>query len=114
MSSDPLHDPEFLTGLRRDMLRFAEMQLRYRAQAEDTVQEALTGALQGREKFASRASLRTWVLSILKHKIVDVLRAKVRENVVADVENDDDLNAYFDDRQHWAEDTGPSEWQTPQ
>lgn len=111
---DPLHDPEFLTDLRRDMLRFAEMQLRNRAQAEDAVQEALTGALQGREGFASRASLRTWVLSILKNKIVDVLRAKVRENVVADVENDDDLNAYFNDRQHWAEDTRPSEWQTPQ
>lgn len=114
MPLDPLHDPEFLTALRRDMLRFAEMQLRNRAQAEDAVQEALTGALQGREKFASRASLRTWVLSILKNKIVDVLRAKVRENKVTDVDNDDDLNAYFDDRQHWADDTRPSEWQTPQ
>ena len=30
MATDPLHDPEFLTGLRRDMLRFAEMQLRNR------------------------------------------------------------------------------------
>jgi RNA polymerase sigma-70 factor (ECF subfamily) len=114
MSSDPLHDPEFLTGLRRDMLRFADMQLRDRAQAEDAVQEALAGALQGREKFASRASLRTWVLSILKNKIVDVLRRKVRENAAVDVENDEDLNAFFDDRQHWAEDTRPSEWQTPQ
>ena len=28
MASDPLHDPEFLTSLRRDMLRFARMQLR--------------------------------------------------------------------------------------
>ena len=59
MSSDPLHDREFLTSLRRDMLRFAEMQLRDRAQAEDAVQEALAGALMGKEKFASRASLRT-------------------------------------------------------
>lgn len=114
MPLDLLNDNEFLTGLRRDMLRFAEIQLRNRAQAEDAVQEALAGALQGREKFASRASLRTWVLSILKNKIIDVLRAKARENVVADVENDDDLNAYFDDRRHWAEDTRPAEWQTPQ
>jgi RNA polymerase sigma-70 factor (ECF subfamily) len=96
------------------MLRFAEMQLRDRAQAEDAVQEALAGALQGREKFASRASLRTWVLSILKNKIVDVLRRKVRENATVDVENDEELNAYFDDRQHWAEDTRPAEWQSPQ
>ncbi len=114
MATDPLHDPEFLTGLRRDMLRFAEMQLRNREQAEDAVQEALAGAMAGREKFASRASLRTWVLSILKNKIIDVLRGRVRENAVVNTENDEDLNAYFNDREHWAEDTRPSEWQTPQ
>ena len=87
MASDPLHDPEFLTSLRRDMLRFAEMQLRNREQAEDAVQEALAGALNGREKFASRSSLRTWVLSILKNKIVDVLRGRVRENATVNPEN---------------------------
>jgi RNA polymerase sigma factor (sigma-70 family) len=94
MSLDPLHDPDFLTSLRRDMLRFAELQLRDRAQAEDAVQEALTGALLGKEKFASRASLRTWVLSILKNKIIDVLRRKVREHATVNPENDDDLNAF--------------------
>jgi RNA polymerase sigma-70 factor (ECF subfamily) len=111
---DPLNDPEFLTGLRRDILRFAEMQLRDRAQAEDAVQEALAGALMGKEKFTSRASLRTWVLSILKNKIIDVLRGRVREKAVVCSENDEDINAFFNDRQHWAEDTRPSEWETPQ
>ncbi len=111
---DPLQDTEFLTSLRRDMVRFAELQLRDRAQAEDAVQEALTGALIGKEKFASRASLRTWILSILKNKIVDVLRRKVRDNQVVVDEQNDDVSAYFDDRSHWAEDTRPSEWQTPQ
>lgn len=114
MASDPLHDPEFLTSLRRDMLRFADMQLRNREQAEDAVQEALAGALSGREKFASRASLRTWVLSILKNKIIDVLRGRVRENVTVNPENDENLKCYFNDREHWAEDTRPSEWETPQ
>ena len=72
MTTDPLRDTEFLTSLRRDMLRFADIQLRNKAQAEDAVQEALTAALVGQEKFASRASLRTWVLAILKNKIVFV------------------------------------------
>ena len=96
MSDDLLQDTEFLTSLRRDMLRFADLQLRNRAQAEDAVQEALAGALAGREKFASRASLRTWVLGILKNKIVDVLRGRVREQPVADAREDGDLDAYFD------------------
>lgn len=114
MTHDPLHDPVFLNEIRRDMLRFAEMQLRDKAQAEDTVQEALAAAFLGREKFSSRASLRTWVLAILKNKIIDVLRHRVRERAAVDVDNDADLDAYFDQRQHWAEDTRPSAWETPQ
>ena len=114
MSDDLLQDAEFLTSLRRDMLRFADLQLRNRAQAEDAVQEALAGALAGWEKFASRASLRTWVLGILKNKIVDVLRGRIREQPVADAGEDGDLDAYFDQRAHWGEETRPSEWATPQ
>ena len=75
------------------MLRFANMQLRDQGQAEDVVQEALAGALQGKDRFDSRASVRTWVLSILKNKIVDELRRRVRERtVMVDNDNDDDLN----------------------
>ena len=114
MTTDPLRDTEFLTSLRRDMLRFADIQLRNKAQAEDAVQEALTAALAGQEKFASRASLRTWVLAILKNKIIDVLRRKARENVVvANADDDAGIDDYFDDRAHWAEDTRPSEWEGP-
>lgn len=115
MTGDSLHDPEFLSALRRDMVRFAELQLRDRSQAEDAVQEALAAALQGSDRFASRASLRTWVLSILKNKIVDALRQRIRQvQTQVGGENDEDLNAYFDQRQHWAEDTRPGEWASPQ
>ncbi len=113
MIHDPLLDAEFLTALRRDMLRFADLQLRNKAQAEDAVQEALTAALLGKDKFSSRASLRTWVLAILKNKIVDVLRQKQRDQVLVSDDKDDDLDAYFDQRAHWAEDSRPSEWATP-
>ena len=115
MSHDPLNDPEYLAALRRDMLRFAELQLRDRAQAEDAVQEALAGALQGRERFASRASLKTWVLSILKHKIVDALRRRIRDGAVTvDAGSADETAGYFGRRDHWADDARPAPWPTPQ
>lgn len=114
MSQDFLSDPTFLADLRRDMLRFADMQLRDKGQAEDAVQEALAGALQGKDRFASRASVRTWVLSILKNKIIDELRRRVRERtLVVDAGEDGDIDAYFDGRRHWAEDTKPSAWASP-
>lgn len=39
--------------------------------AEDLVQDALLAALSGRDRFANRSSVRTWLIGILKHKIAD-------------------------------------------
>lgn len=114
MNIDPLTDPQYLAELRRDMVRFADLQLRDRALAEDAVQEALAAAVQGREGFASRASLKTWVLAILKNKIVDVLRRRSREPVAVDIDDAGGLDVYFDQRSHWADDSRPAAWSSPQ
>lgn len=79
MAEADLNDPQFVAKLRRDMVRFAELQLRDRAAAEDATQEALAAAYQQLDRFESRSSLRTWVLSILKNKIVDTLRLRARQ-----------------------------------
>ena len=63
-----------LGSFRRDMLRFALLQLRDQASAEDAVQETMLAALQGAARFAERAKLKTWVFSILRNKIVDIIR----------------------------------------
>ena len=56
------------------------------------VDQGTLKAQQGKEKFASRASVRTWVLAILKNKIVDVLRRKMREPVAVNTENDEEFS----------------------
>jgi RNA polymerase sigma-70 factor (ECF subfamily) len=65
--------------LRPDLLKFAMLQLRNAPQAEDAVQDALVAAIEGIGTFASGSSLRTWVTGILKHKIVDSMRASARQ-----------------------------------
>jgi len=60
------------------------LRLRDREQAEDAVQDALLAALEGMERFSGASSLRTWVGGILKHKIVDRLRASGREQPLDD------------------------------
>ncbi len=72
-------DPRELEKYREDLLRFAMMQLRDRARAEDTVQETLVAAIQGIGKFAVRSSVRSWLTGILKHKIIDAIRKTHRE-----------------------------------
>lgn len=83
MSENTLIDDDFVAAVRRDMLKFAQLQLRDAAQAEDAVQEALLAALAGGRSFAGRSALKTWVFSILRNKIVDLIRAQGRTTNVS-------------------------------
>src|SRR5258708_38652143 len=56
--------------------------------AEDLVQETLVGALKGRQAFAGRSAERTWLLGILKHKLVDHLRKSVRQRPLSELDVD--------------------------
>jgi len=47
--------------------------------AEDLVQETFLAALKARKNFQGRSSTRTWLIAILKHKLVDHIRQGIRE-----------------------------------
>lgn len=102
-------------GLRPYLLRYASLQLRDAAAAEDAVQEALLAALAGEANFAGRSNLRTWLTGILKHKIVDTIRRQSRERPTSDLEatgEPDASDALFDRRGHWEE--SPDAWEQPE
>jgi RNA polymerase sigma-70 factor, ECF subfamily len=94
-------------GERSYLLRYATLQLRDAAAAEDAVQEALLAALTGEASFAGRSNLRTWLTGILKHKIVDAIRRSSREPTLPE----EDFDALFDERGHWIE--MPQAWADP-
>lgn len=95
------------------LLRFALLQLRDRSAAEDAVQETLLAAIQGASQFAGQSSVRTWLVGILKHKIVDSVRKASREQSVESFEDrGEDLDAFFSDDGHFAE--APQQWANPE
>ncbi len=97
------------------LLRFALLQLRDRSAAEDAVQEALLAAIQGAERFAGQSSVRTWLIGILKHKIVDNIRKTSRERATdlsAGEDGVEDVDAYFERDGHFME--PPGEWAGPE
>jgi RNA polymerase sigma-70 factor, ECF subfamily len=102
-----------LQALRPYLLRFASLQLRDAAAAEDAVQEALLAALAGEASFAGRANLRTWVTGILKHKIVDVIRRQAKEPSLPEEAGDDveEFDGLFNRAGHW--DERPAAWGNP-
>jgi len=109
-----LHDSAFIEALRRDMLRFAELQLRNRSEAEDAVQEALASAFSNEAQFASRSALKTWVFAILKNKIIDIFRQHKREPTLTVDEPEEDIDDFFNKRGHWLEETRPAAWGDPE
>jgi len=68
-----------LGQLRPTLLKIARLQLRNDTWAEDVVSETLIAALEGVRDFAGTSQLKTWVVGILKHKIIDQFRRTSRE-----------------------------------
>lgn len=113
-----LSDTAFLNDLRRQMIKFATLQLSNSHAAEDAVQEALMGALKNAKSFAGRAALKTWVFAILRNKIADTLRQKMRtvnaSSLLREDEDGEDFSELFDHRGHWQADERPATWGNPQ
>ncbi len=108
-----------LNALRPDLLRFARLQLRDAGAAEDAVQETLLAALTGSHRFESRSSYKTWLISILRNKIIDTIRSQSREvsaSSLADDETGDDLlnDTLFNRRGHWTDAAKPGRWADPE
>lgn len=99
-------------ALRDALLRFARTQLRNEAWAEDAVSETVLAALERPQAFGGQSQLKTWLVGILKHKVIDQLRRHAREATVLVGEDGEDLDDdLFDATGHWRE--LPQAWGDP-
>lgn len=92
------------------LYRFALVRVKDPHVAEDLVQETFVSALEGLATFKGGSTLRTWLVGILKHKILDHFRKSSREIVSADLgalegETEDET---FNRLEQWRR--GPSAW----
>ncbi|QPF73833.1 sigma-70 family RNA polymerase sigma factor [Roseateles sp. DAIF2] len=106
---------EFATALetlRPQLLKYARAQLRNPAWAEDAVSETLLAALEKPQAFAGQSQLKTWLVGILKHKLIDQIRRHGRE-LSATPEDGIDLDEeLFRPDGHWRQ--MPEDWGDPE
>ncbi len=108
---DPSHA---LEALRPVLLKYARLQLRNPAWAEDAVSETLLAALEKPQAFAGQSQLKTWLIGILKHKLVDQIRKNSRElsTTASDDDREDLDDLLFAADGHWRE--SPHDWGNPE
>lgn len=94
------------------LFAFALARVNEPSAAEDLVQETLLAGFEAFDDFQGGATTRTWLISILKNKLVDRIRKHRREAPLdPGVIDDAEWQAKFDDTGHWV--VAPSAWRDP-
>lgn len=112
----PAPDPDRWLDDHGDYLfKYAVFRLRDDNVAEDAVQETFLAALRAYENFEGRGSERTWLVGILKHKIIDHFRRSSREAPIGEDFDAGPEHAEFFERSdawqnHWNADRAPTDW----
>lgn len=96
---------------------FAFARVRRQEVAEDLVQDTLLSAYKAKDTFLFNASEKTWLISILKRKVIDYYRKKSTQNelnVFDREEKSDFMNHFFEsdgrNTDHWTENGSPQNW----
>lgn len=111
-----LGDPEAWVDAYGDYLfRYALTRLRDETLAEDMVQETFLAALKGGGGFAGKSSAKSWLVGILKNKIIDYFRRASRETSFTNLEfyRDEEKERFVPAgifQGGWIHELGPVEW----
>jgi RNA polymerase sigma-70 factor (TIGR02943 family) len=113
-------DPEHWIERYSDYLySFAYARLRKEEVAQDLVQDTFFSALKAKDTFLQNASEKTWLVSILKRKIIDYYRKKSTQNELSildkPIEGEDGTMSHFFENKaptdgHWTSAGSPNQW----
>lgn len=90
------------------LYRFAYGRVRDPDLAADLVQETFLDGLRARSTFAGKSSVRTWLTSILRYKIVDYYRRSGRAALADEATPEETAPHFFDGRGRW--NSAPVPW----
>lgn len=91
----------------KDLFAYTISKVNQREIAEDLVQETFLSAFQSYENYKGKSNVKTWLFSILKHKIADYFRSKYKSNTEV---SSDIIDKFFDGNDHWKPEYRPKQW----
>lgn len=100
---------EWVDKYSNDLFVFALKRVSGTETARDVVQTTFLSAFNSFEKFEGRSSPKSWLMSILKNKIVDHYRKAYQQR---EVELTDTTASDFNEQGHWTGPNMPTDWET--
>lgn len=101
------------------LYNFAYYRVNSQELAEDLVQDTFLSGLNARHTYKGQASEKTWLVSILKNKIIDhYKKASTRNESPLQLKSEEapSYDYFFDKKRkgHWQKDTSPGIWEQSQ
>ncbi|MBR2648668.1 MAG: sigma-70 family RNA polymerase sigma factor [Sediminibacterium sp.] len=93
---------EWVNAYSSQLLGFAISRVKDEHLAKDLVQETFVSAWKNIEQYNGEASVKTWLTTILKNKIIDHYRKASTRLTDSLGDNDATQDVFFDDADHWA------------
>lgn len=90
-----------------DLYRWALYRTSSEETAKDVVQETFLAASEKIHDFKRQSSPKTWLFSILNHKILDVYRKKAKKPFQS---YNPDFSRFYDDEGSWLKSARPQPW----
>ena len=92
-----------------DLYRWAYSKLSNAELARDYIQDTFLIAAEKFSSFEGKSSPKTWLISILNHKIMDHYRKKMKQPVE---QSQDLIERYFTSDGEWVSESKPNRWNT--
>jgi RNA polymerase sigma-70 factor (TIGR02943 family) len=110
----PLNPDSWLKSYGDYLFSYCMMRINHRETAEDLVQETLISAFRARESFKGESTEATWLIAILKNKIIDHYRKKDvlkdAKDYLESTDNDFSKNFFDPENGHWLREASPQAW----
>ncbi len=91
----------------KDLFSYAINKVPQKEVAEDLIQDTFLSAWQSYKNYKGTSNVKTWLFSILKHKIADYYRSKYKQDIEVDF---DFIDTFFDGNYRWKPEYRPKDW----
>ena len=107
MSMDQNTLSQWVNSYTNDLYRWALHKTSDIEAAKDLVQDTFLAAVEQLKNFQGTSSPKTWLFSILNHKIIDFYRRRIKEPITMDSSSTTD---FFDSDGGWRKEKTPHDW----